>query len=124
VASGGGDRLPKHPLTTPQQEILLPRSGLWRSSDRPTPPTQQIWATLKFALHDETMDERAKGPIQLFSWPGPLAPRSGVTSKGLALRLVGSVLIILKTVTAIDYLSKKDETVAAPFCVAITVEEK
>jgi len=29
-----------------------------------------------------------------------------------------------KTVTTIDYWSKKDQTVAAPFCVAITAEEK
>jgi hypothetical protein len=29
-----------------------------------------------------------------------------------------------KKVTTIDYLSKKDETVAAPFCIAMTVEAK
>jgi hypothetical protein len=29
-----------------------------------------------------------------------------------------------KKVVTIDYLSKKDETVAAPFCVAITLEPK
>jgi hypothetical protein len=29
-----------------------------------------------------------------------------------------------KSVTTIDYSSKKDETAAAPFCVAITAEEK